>query len=282
MIGGHGEKHDITTWLYLNRGDFDFKACGAYYNTDQTWTFDRISHGNNHLVDYDNDGYLDAWNMGWAQENVCSRSCATQLWKNSSSTAGVAANEPPSAPSNLKSAYNKETGMLTFSWDAPADDVTPSVALQYNIYVNRAGSKEYFMTVPADLQTGFIKVGEISGQITATSYSMYIADEDAEYEWGVQAIDNGKRGGRFAFSSFNPLTSSVCENALLDLCVYTANGNIYYSVGDKTLLEIINTSGVQILRTIVNGNGAYSGLEKGVYLVSGIIGKLSRTFKLAL
>ena len=48
------------------------------------------------------------------------------------------------------------------------------------------------MTVPADLQTGFIKVGEISGQITATSYSMYIADEDAEYEWGVQAIDNGK------------------------------------------------------------------------------------------
>jgi len=138
------------------------------------------------------------------------------------------------------------------------------------------------MTVPADLQTGFIKVGEISGQITATSYSMYIADEDAEYEWGVQAIDNGKRGGRFAFSSFNPLTSSVCENALLDLCVYTANGNIYYSVGDKTLLEIINTSGVQILRTIVNGNGAYSGLEKGVYLVSGIIGKLSRTFKLAL
>lgn len=282
LIGGHGEKHDITTWLYLNRGDFDFKACGAYYNTDQTWTFDRISHGNNHLVDYDNDGYLDAWNMGWAQESVCSRSCATQLWKNSSSTAGVAANEPPSAPSNLKSSYNKETGMLTFSWDAPADDVTPSVALQYNIYVKRAGSKEYFMTVPADLQTGFIKVGEISGQITATSYSMYIADEDAEYEWGVQAIDNGKRGGRFAFSSFNPLTSSMCENALLDLCVYTANGNIYYSVGDKTLLEIINTSGVQILRTIVNGNGAYSGLEKGVYLVSGIIGKLSRTFKLAL
>ena len=113
-------------------------------------------------------------------------------------------------------------------------------------------------------------------------WKVYEADEDAEYEWGVQAIDNGKRGGRFAFSSFNPLTSSVCENALLDLCVYTANGNIYYSVGDKTLLEIINTSGVQILRTIVNGNGAYSGLEKGVYLVSGIIGKLSRTFKLAL
>ena len=47
------------------------------------------------------------------------------------------------------------------------------------------------MTVPDDLQTGFIKTGEISGQIMTTSYSMYIDNEDTEYEWGVQAIDNG-------------------------------------------------------------------------------------------
>lgn len=171
---------------------------------------------------------------------------------------------------------------MTFSWDAPTDDVTPSVALQYNIYVKRAGSKEYFMTVPADLQTGFIKVGELSGQITATSYSMYIADEDAEYEWGVQAIDNGKKGGMFALSSFNPLTSDVRKNVLSDLRVYTAGGNIYYNVGESAILEIVNASGVQLSRALVNGSGVYRDLERGVYLVSGIIGKWSKTFKLAL
>ena len=282
LIGGHGEKHEITTWLYMNRGDFSFKACGAYYDADQEWTFDRISHGNNHLIDYNNDGYLDAWNMGWAQSNVCSFSCATQLWKNTSSTAGILPNEAPSTPYNLKSSYNKETGMVTFSWDAATDDVTPSRALQYNIYVKKAGSKEYFMTVPADLQTGFIKTGEISGQIMTTSYSMYIDNEDTEYEWGVQAIDNGKRGGHFALSSFNPAATGTQENKLSEVCVYTANGDIHYNVSENTIIEIINTSGISIVRASVNGSGVYRDLEKGVYLVSTLIGKLSRTFKLAL
>lgn len=282
LIGGHGEKHEITTWLYLNRGDFSFEACGAYYDTDQEWTFDRISHGNNHLIDYDNDGYLDAWNMGWAQTNVCSRGCATQLWKNTSSTAGIAPNEPPSTPYNLRSSYNKETGMVTFSWDAATDDITPASALQYNIYVKKAGAKEYFMTVPADLKTGFIKVGELSGQITTNSYSMYIADEDMDYEWGVQAIDNGKRGGKFAMSSFNP--TGMKENALADVCVYAANGDIHYNVGEgnNAILEIMNTAGMRIYRSPVTGSGIYSGLDKGIYVVSVIIKKLARNFKLIL
>lgn len=282
LIGGHGEKHEITTWLYLNRGDFSFEACGAYYDTGQEWTFDRISHGNNHLIDYDNDGYLDAWNMGWAQSNVCSRGCATQLWKNTSSTAGITPNEAPSTPSNLKSSYNKETGMITFSWDAATDDITPASALQYNIYMKKAGAKEYFMTVPADLKTGFIKVGEISGQITTNSYSMYIADEDIDYEWGVQAIDNGKRGGKFAMSSFNP--TGMKEKALADVCVYAANSDIYYNVGEgnNAILEILNTAGIQIYRSLVTGSGIYGGLDKGIYIVSVIIKKLARSFKLVL
>lgn len=282
LIGGHGEKHEITTWLYINGGDFDFKSTGAYYNTDQPWTFDRISHGNNHLIDYNNDGYLDAWNMGWAQNNICSFGCATQLWKNTSSTAGIKPNEAPSTPYNLKSSYNKATGMVTFTWDAATDDATPSEALQYNIYVKKSGSKEYFMTVPADLKTGFIKVGEISGQVMTTSYSMYIDNENAEYEWGVQAIDNGKKGGKFALSSFNPATTGMRGNLLSEVCVYSANGDIHYDVSENTILEIINAAGTSLSRASVSGNGVFSGLEKGVYLVSAIIGRLSRTFKLVL
>ena len=81
LTGGHGESHEITTWLYLNRGDFCFKPCGGWYDTASPWTFDRVTHGNNHLIDFDNDGYLDAWNMGWAHSDVCSRECATELYR---------------------------------------------------------------------------------------------------------------------------------------------------------------------------------------------------------
>ena len=138
------------------------------------------------------------------------------------------------------------------------------------------------MTVPADLKTGFIKTGEISGQIMTTSYSMYIDNEDAEYEWGVQAIDNGKKGGKFALSSFNPAVSGTQENIFSEVCVYTIDGNIRYNVNEDTILEITNPAGICIVRDSVNGSGVYRGLEKGVYLVSALIGKLSRTFKLAL
>ena len=47
--------------------------------------------------------------------------------------------------------------MVTFTWDAASDDATPASALQYNLYLRKAGSSEYFMTVPADPATGFIK-----------------------------------------------------------------------------------------------------------------------------
>ena len=108
-----------------------------------------------------------------------------------SSDEGAVPNEAPTAPQNLKAVYDQATKMVTFSWDAASDDVTPQEALQYNLYLKKSGSDKFFMTVPADVQTGFIKTGEISGQISTTVYSMYIDDEEATYEWGVQAIDNG-------------------------------------------------------------------------------------------
>ena len=43
---------------------------------------------------------------------------------------------------------------------------------------------------------------------------MYIDDEEATYEWGVRAIDNGKRGGAFTQSRFDPSGSSVEEYML--------------------------------------------------------------------
>lgn len=45
-------------------------------------------------------------------------------------------------------------------WDAPADDKTPSAALRYNIYIKKAGDDKAFMTIPADIATGRMKVTE--------------------------------------------------------------------------------------------------------------------------
>ena len=282
LAGGHGESHEITTWLYLNRGDFCFKPCGGWYDTASPWTFNRISHGNNHLIDFDNDGYLDAWNMGWAHSDVCSRECATELYRNTSSDAGAVPNEAPTAPQNLKAVYDQATKMVTFSWDAASDDVTPQEALQYNLYLKKSGSDKFFMTVPADVQTGFIKTGEISGQISTTVYSMYIDDEEATYEWGVQAIDNGKRGGAFTLSRFDPSGSSVEEYMLPGVRIYGANGKLHYHVNESTTLTVMDETGTTISHMTVDDSGTIDIPRCGVYLIKADIGHKTQTFKVVL
>ncbi len=283
LVGGHGEKHEITTWLYLNQGDFSFKSFGAYYDDPfgKVGSFERISHGNNHLVDYNNDGYLDAWNMGWAQTAVCPKSCDAQLWKNNSATKNIDENKAPSAPRNLKSSYNNETQMLTLTWDAATDDITPQEALQYNLYVKKKGDKGYFMTIPADPATGFIKVAEISGQIMKTSYTIYMPNEDVDYEWGVQAIDNGKMGGKFAKATFN--TSDIKKKTVDDVNVYATNGNLYYQVGERNaILKITDTKASLISMLAVSGSGIIKSLNKGVYLISVIVDNVQEVFKVIL
>lgn len=282
LAGGHGESHEITTWLYLNRGDFCFKPCGGWYDTASPWTFDRVTHGNNHLIDFDNDGYLDAWNMGWAHSDVCSRECATELYRNTSSDEGAVPNEAPTAPQNLKAVYDQATKMVTFSWDAASDDVTPQEALQYNLYLKKSGSDKFFMTVPADVQTGFIKTGEISGQISTTVYSMYIDDEEATYEWGVQAIDNGKRGGTFTLSRFDPSGSSVEEHMLPGVRIYGANGKLHYHVNESTTLTVMDETGTTISHMTVDDCGTIDIPRCGVYLIRADIGHKTQTFKVVL
>ena len=61
----------------------------------------------------------------------------------------------------LFASFDKSTDVATFTWSAPTDDVTPSAALRYNFYLREKGSDKIFMTVPADLQTGFVRVGRI-------------------------------------------------------------------------------------------------------------------------
>ena len=285
LVGGHGAEHEITTWLYLNKGDFYFESYGAYYDDPfgKLGSFDRISHGNNHLVDYDNDGYLDAWNMGWAQTSVCSKSCAAQLWKNNSGSKDIDSNAAPSAPKNLRYSYDKNTRMVTFTWDAATDDVTPASALQYNLYLRKAGSSEYFMTVPADPATGFIKVAEISGQIMTTSYSMYVPDENVDYEWGVQAIDNGKRGGKFAKADFNPTTTGLKKKEVSDVNVYVSDGKVCYNVGEKNAILKVTDAAASLISVVsVRGKGVLENLNKGIYFISVIADKAIKVFKIIL
>jgi len=270
FIGGHGATHEITTWLYLNNGDFSFSPVGAYYQDPfgKGFSFDRISHGNNHLLDFNHDGYLDAWSMGWAQSNVCSNGCAAEIYSNLSATLGIKANTAPSVPTNLHCTYNKNSGMVTFSWNASTDDFTPTAAIQYNFYIKKKGSDEVAMVIPANLSDGSLKVNQFTNQIMRTSYTMPIAADSQDYEWGVQAIDNGRMSSKFASAQFNPATTSISSAKNGEFTISASKGAIHYNAPADVHIKIYNAN-AELLKSIkVKGSGLITDLEHGIYIIS--------------
>lgn len=257
LVGGHGATHQHTTWLYVNQGDFHFTATGTWYDDPfgKLGHFGRVTHGSQQLIDYDLDGYLDAWISGW-DSGDCSKGCATLLYHNDSQKHSVQPNAAPKVPSGLNASFDAHTGMVTLTWNAPDDDTTPQAGLRYNVYLKRAGqSDSCFMVIPADTATGFIRVGTIGGAINQCTYQTRIS-VSGNYEWGVQAIDNGNLGSKFATGSFT-CKSDGLTSAEIDSQSIWANGfTLHYNVSSLSRISIFNAMGAALVQQQVNGCGS--------------------------
>lgn len=140
------------------------------------------------LVDFDNDKDLDLFANGYDDTKGQSH-----LWRNDlDELEGIPVNQAPSAPANLKATIDGE-GATVFTWDASTDDLTPQIALRYNLYVKQGDIVK--SVLPADLETGRLKVNETLAPIMGTAYKM--SGLEGEFEWGVQAIDNAKNTSKF-------------------------------------------------------------------------------------
>lgn len=263
LVGGHNNTQEHTTWLYVNKGDFHFEPIAWYNKENYGWAFPQVTHGSEQLVDIDNDGLLDAWISGWSKGS-CNLGCNTELWKN---TSNVSKNEAPGVPKNLKATFTEGTDMLSLSWDAAIDDITPQNTLQYNIYLKKKDSDKCYMTVPANLSSGFIKVGRISGQLTQCTYKIKV-ESNGEYEWGVQAIDNGKKGGLFAKSTLKIDGISGITTLEEDAIQIHSKGELlHYLIKGTGNMTIFAIDGSVVYQNQIQEAGSISLQEKGTYIV---------------
>lgn len=264
LVGGHNNTHQHSTWLYVNKGDFDFEPIAWYNQDDYGWAFPRVTHGNEHLIDIDNDGLLDAWISGWSN-GACSSGCDTQLWKNTS-VAGK--NEAPGMPQNLRAKLIEGSDILSLAWEEAADDVTPQKALRYNVYLKKKEGDKCCMTVPADITSGFIKVGSVSGYLTQCSYKIKV-ESDGEYEWGVQAIDNGGRGGLFAKATVKvDGTTGITTLKEEDAILISSNGqSLNYSISGMGKMTVFGIDGSVTYQSRIHGTGTVNLMGKGTYIV---------------
>ncbi|MBR6249138.1 MAG: T9SS type A sorting domain-containing protein [Muribaculaceae bacterium] len=281
LVGGHGQTHEHSTWLYVNQGNFNFEVNGAHYNDPfgKLGSFSRVTHGSDHLIDYDNDGYLDAWFNGWCNGG-CSNGCLTELWHNDCSTKGVVANTAPTAPARVQSAVNIRQGEVTLKWQPGSDDNTPTQALRYNIYVKNLRTNKIFTLVPADLSTGFIKVEALNAAITGQSFTMHI--ERSEYEWGVQTIDNGNRGSTFTKGYFTTAATSMNQVDKMAVAVFASHRSINYRVDGTAVIRVCDALGSTVTHGSVTGTGSIAVPAPGIYLVTVTQNNRTQTYKLAL
>lgn len=247
-----GENSDNRTVVVLNEGNLKLTANNsllgiarggaavAAFDINNTGTPDLAIMGYN-----DNgDGHFNVWN------GLVSR----------------AQNVAPAAPANA--VMSEADGKVTFTWDAATDDHTPAAALRYNVYVRLKDGKVITL-VPADPETGKLRLGDVNAATTARTYTLNITS-DKIADWGVQAIDGGKLASAFTKGTTTGISNIVAgENGLDVTC---AGGVITVSAdADVTVTDI---AGRTVLRTkAAAGTSVDANLGAGIYVVKAQAGK---------
>ena len=227
---------DARTVIYLNKGDGTFAKTNGLYGTRA---------GSISLADYDKDGDLDILTNGY-------KNGPDVAFMKNNLLAGISPNVRPNPPTALKSTVNG--GTVKMEWTRATDAITPTLALQYNVYVKKDGAQGYFSLLPANITNGFVKVSENMAALTANFYEIK-GLEAGNYTWGVQAIDNGKVAGRFATGTFAVIASGMEESSLANaINIYKENGclNIATEIAAKGEVSVYNMLGQKVWTKVVN------------------------------
>jgi hypothetical protein len=177
---------------------------------------------------------------------------------------GVAANQAPAVPTGFTATQNGNDVVLT--WTAPADDTTPSAALRYNVYAKNIATGAVFCLTPADLATGFLKVNRVQALLNTTTYTFKGLNAN-EYEFGVQAVDNGVRGGLFATANGDGAVESVKSETV---AAYALNGviNIMNGGVEAAAYTVYAVNGAQVAAgTVAAAAQVEVALNAGIYVV---------------
>lgn len=141
--------------------------------------------------DYDNDGDLDIFISG--KDSLGNLS--TLIYKFDH----VLYNNKPGTPSNLQA--NVLDNSVTLSWANPTDQETNTSRLKYNLFVGTSPGGTNICSPMSDLITGYTRNPEITNVAQRNSHKMELLPAGTYY-WGVQAVDNGKKGSNFATGTF--------------------------------------------------------------------------------
>jgi hypothetical protein len=266
----------LTGWNPVTDEVGSGTQAGYLYTGTGTGTFaevGRVPGGSETVIifnDWNGDGFLDylasghTWDAMFVTGDDQGRSAVIYYNDNTSQP-----NLAPDAPAELEAEVEENSVML--SWGASEDDLTPSAALTYEVFVMDEGGK--YLIAPAsfvgDENDGLRKILQMGNANLNLSIPLYnLADGD--YTWGVQAIDASYAGSEFATGEFTiGEQTGINKDPEAPLAhIYSRNNTLYVKLQglSEAKVTVMNMVGQMVDSRIMNREYALS-LKSGVYLV---------------
>jgi beta-xylosidase len=243
ILNGYDGSKDLTRVYYQNTGQkFDLDTKKPLFSTKD---------GGINMGDVDGDGNMDVIIAGYKGSDTGNAyGSPVRIYENRPEEAGIPGNQPPSAPAFVSAVYN--AGKLVVAWGDASDDITAVQALRYNLYVKNNTTGRIWMMIPADVNTGRVKVGtDLQTSLSASVKEYGLTVPAGDYTIGVQALDQAYAGGAFA----------TVSGLFTGMSPELKNGNRWIEVSKNGILvksefqeavRIINVKGIEVANGITN------------------------------
>jgi len=248
-----------TTFFY-NKGDNTFLPVPI--DPDRA----RARAGSVNFVDFTGDGNLDFTIFGYRDGG--SGTPEDPTWPNfllkNMLAEGIQDNQPPTAPANFT--VGNVDGNAVLSWDPASDDTTPAGALRYNVYAKHKTNGQLYTYFPADPETGMLTANGVRPLISGTTITLH-GMTTADYDFGVQAIDNGNLGGPFATID----VTSAREPLALNVQVYSFDNKVFINnLQDQPVgYQVVALTGQVVASGMCNAQSRldFTVPHRGIYII---------------
>jgi len=119
----------------------------------------------------------------------------TAIFRTTWGTNTFGPNNPPSQPAGMETFVDQNN--VSFFWDASTDDLTPSEALTYNLYVGADPGTMSEVSAVANPETGYHLIFANGNAGQNKAFQLYGLPAGTYY-WSVQAQDLSRTGSLFA------------------------------------------------------------------------------------
>lgn len=254
-----GEGAGAMTDFIMNNGDMTFSE------DNFTNKADFRSGTAMEVWDYDGDGYLDFFGMGYRDNGH-----KFALYHNTGKYEDAdfnqhdyPTNNAPEGPSSVEMAADGNGVKIT--WGNGNDDVTPREQLRYNVVIEK-NNGEIVSLVPADIETGALKVAMLQNLVYGNSYKVNIPMADIKQAY-VQSVDGSKQTS--AFIPVGGQGAGVEEIASNDGISVWANGDVLnVNVDGAATVAIYGVAGNRVATMNIDGATTIDCTDySGLYLV---------------